>query len=193
MKQLSSSFYQGETLKVAEDLLGAVLVHETAEGTVSGRIVECEAYIGEDDPACHASRGRTARNGIMYGPPGLAYVYFTYGIHYLLNAVTEPEGFPAAVLIRAVEPLEGLELMAARRGSAKNFRLLTSGPARLTQAFGITTAQNGSDLAAGPIYIYQDRSPMEAEVVWTGRIGIRNATERPWRCYLAESPYVSKR
>ena len=193
MKQLSSSFYQGETLKVAEDLLGAVLVHETAEGTVSGRIVECEAYIGEDDPACHASRGRTARNGIMYGPPGLAYVYLTYGMHYLLNAVTEPEGFPAAVLIRAVEPLEGLELMAARRGSAKNFRLLTSGPARLTQAFGITTAQNGSDLAAGPIYIYQDRPPTEAEVVWTGRIGIRHATERPWRCYLAESPYVSKR
>ena len=192
MKPLARSFYQSKTLKVAEGLLGAVLVHATPEGTVAGRIVECEAYVGEDDPACHASRGRTARNGIMYGPPGFSYVYFTYGMHYLLNAVTEVEGFPAAVLIRAVEPLEGLDLMAARRGM-EDVRLFTSGPARLTQAFGITTAQNGLDMTAGPLAIHRDGRKREGEIVWTGRVGIRHGTEKPWRCYLAESPYVSKR
>lgn len=189
---LTRNFYYQDTLKVAEGLLGAVLVHETPEGTVAGRIVEAEAYVGEDDPACHASRGRTARNGIMYGPPGFAYVYFTYGMHYLLNAVTEPEGFPAAVLIRSVEPLVGLDLMAARRGT-EEVRLLTSGPARLTEAFGIAKAQNGADLTAGPLAIHRPRSAPGSKVVWTGRVGIRRGTERPWRCYLAESPYVSKR
>ncbi len=192
MKPLARSFYQEKTLHVAEALLGAVLVHATPEGTVAGRIVECEAYVGEDDPACHASRGRTARNGIMYGPPGISYVYFTYGMHYLLNAVTEAEGYPAAVLIRAVEPLEGLDLMAARRGM-EDVRLLTSGPARLTQAFGITTAQNGLDITTGPLAIHRDGRKREGEIVWTGRVGIRHGTEKSWRCYLAESPYVSKR
>ena len=192
MKPLARDFYQIDTVKVAEGLLGAVLIHETAEGTVAGRIVECEAYVGEDDPACHAARGRTARNCIMYGQPGRAYVYFTYGMHYLLNAVTEQEGFPAAVLIRAVEPLVGLDLMAARRGT-EDVRLLTSGPARLTKAFGIDKAQNGADLTEGPITVQRSRSEQNMEVVWTGRIGIRHGTEKLWRCYLAESPYVSRR
>jgi DNA-3-methyladenine glycosylase len=177
---------------VAEGLLGAVLVHETPEGTTAGRIVECEAYVGEGDPACHASRGKTARNGIMYGSPGFAYVYFTYGMHYLLNAVTEREGFPAAVLIRAVEPLAGLEHMAARRGTHEP-KLLASGPARLTQAFGIDKAHNGADLTGGPLTIRRPRSVNNSEVVWTSRIGISRGMEMPWRCYLADNLFVSKR
>jgi DNA-3-methyladenine glycosylase len=192
LKPFSRIFYGKETLKVAKKLLGAVLVHESPEGVTAGRIVECEAYVGEGDPACHAARGRTARNGIMYGPPGFAYVYFTYGLHYLLNAVTEREGFPAAVLLRAVEPLEGLELMAARRGT-ENVRLLASGPARLTQAFGIDKAQNGTDLTKGTLSICRDGSTTASDLVWTGRIGISQGRELPWRCYVADSSFVSRR
>jgi DNA-3-methyladenine glycosylase len=192
VKTLPRTFYWKRTLQVAEGLLGAVLVHETPEGTTAGRIVECEAYVGEGDPACHASRGKTARNGIMYGSPGFAYVYFTYGMHYLLNAVTEREGFPAAVLIRAVEPLEGLEHMAARRGTHEP-KLLASGPARLTQAFGIDKAHNGADLTGGPLTIRRPRSVSNSEVVWTSRIGISRGMEMPWRCYLADNLFVSKR
>lgn len=192
MRPLARTFFNRETLQVAEGLLGAILVHESPEGTTAGRIVECEAYVGEGDPACHASRGRTRRNGIMYGPPGYAYVYFTYGMHYLLNAVTEREGFPAAVLIRAVEPLEGLKLMAARRGT-ENERLLSSGPARLTQAFGIDKKENGADLTRGPLSIRKLRKKPGHKVVWTGRVGISQGTEMPWRCYIEGSPFISKR
>src|SRR6187401_57978 len=147
---LTRSFYERPTLTVAAELIGKVLVHQTRAGLAAGMIVEAEAYIGEDDPACHAAPGPTTRNAPLYGPPGIAYVYLNYGIHYLVNAVTEAEGRPAAVLIRALEPLDGLELMQQRRRVASAGAPvraiaphdLCRGPGNLTRALGITLAQN---------------------------------------------------
>src|SRR5439155_6812482 len=148
---LPHDFYARPTLKVTEELLGKVLVHRTREGMASGVIVEAEAYIGEDDPACHASFGRTARNEPLFGPPGLAYVYLNYGVHYLVNAVTEADGYPGAVLIRALQPLDGISLMRKRRapdGRAIDEHALCRGPGNLTKALGITIKDNRVDLAA---------------------------------------------
>ena len=146
---LSKSFYDRPTLTVAAEFIGKVLVHHTRAGVAAGMIVEVEAYIGEDDPACHAAPGPTRRNAPLYGPPGHAYVYLNYGIHNLVNAVTEPKGSPAAVLIRALEPLDGIELMKRRRSRAGG-RVddvgLCRGPGNLTQALGITLKQNSVGL-----------------------------------------------
>lgn len=158
---------------------------------VAGRIVEAEAYIGEDDPACHAFRGRTPRNRVMYGPPGHAYVYFIYGMHYMLNVVTEEEGFPAAVLVRAVEPLIGIDHMRRRRGAVPE-RELARGPGKLCTAFGIGRRHNGADLTGSKLFIARDPNVAEAHVLWSARVGIREGTDRRWRCYLAESPWVSR-
>src|SRR5205823_4603883 len=174
----------------ARQLLGCILVRRSAEGVTAGRIVEAEAYL-RDDPACHASRGQTPRNSVMFGPPGHAYVYFTYGMHWCFNAVTQPEGVAEAVLIRALEPLAGIELMLQRR-RMNDLRLLTSGPARLTQALGIDGELNGipldSDLLAilGP-----GRAPYR--VIEAPRVGIRQAADLPWRFYDGESAFVSRR
>ncbi len=202
---LPPSFYRRPTLEVARDLVGKVLVHEAAEGMTSGIIVEAEAYIGEDDPACHAARGPTIRNAPLYGPPGCAYVYLNYGIHYLVNAVTETEGYPAAVLIRALEPLEGVELMRARR--AANGRVLEDaelcrGPGNLSRALAITLRENQRDLSLGlsPSQIQgqeqsrlwvEDRGVAFDRVEWGPRIGIRVGTEQRWRCWAAGHPCVS--
>src|SRR6188472_310751 len=139
-RALPRSFYDRPTLTVAVDLLGKVLVRRTASGVTAGMIVEAEAYIGEDDPACHAAPGPTARNAPLYGPPGVAYVYLNYGMHYLVNAVTEAEGSPAAVLIRALEPIEGIALMQRRRRgrTAIDVPALCRGPGNLTKALGIS-------------------------------------------------------
>jgi len=173
-------------LTVAEELLGKVLVHRTHEGKTSGVIVETEAYIGEDDPACHASFGRTPRSEPLFGPPGFAYVYLNYGIHYLMNAVTEADGFPGAVLIRALQPLDGIELMTMRRapdGRAIDEHALCRGPGNLTKALGITTADNRLDLAAGKLTI-EDRGISVGRIATGPRIGIRVAIERPWRYWV---------
>ncbi|MBC7223240.1 MAG: DNA-3-methyladenine glycosylase, partial [Anaerolineae bacterium] len=167
---------------------------------LSGIIVECEAYIGQDDTACHASRGRTPRNAVMFGPPGHAYVYFTYGMHWMLNVVTEPEGFPAAVLVRALEPQEGLEVMRrlrSARGRPRTDVDLTSGPAKLTQALAIDGTFNGADLVAGEVLWLERGEPVLEEQVARGpRVGISYAAEKdrevPWRFWLRGNPYVSR-
>jgi DNA-3-methyladenine glycosylase len=170
-----------------------VLVHRTPAGVAAGMIVETEAYIGEGDPACHAAPGPTRRNAPLYGLPGIAYVYLNYGIHYLVNAVTQSEGDPAAVLIRALAPLDGVELMATRRapdGRAIARDDLCRGPGNLTRALGITLAENWLDLTSSQLYI-EDRGLPRGRVSWGPRIGIRVAVDRPWRCWIAGNPAVS--
>ncbi|CAA9458719.1 MAG: DNA-3-methyladenine glycosylase II [uncultured Rubrobacteraceae bacterium] len=177
---LETAFYDRDPRQVAVDLLGCVLVHETAEGLASGVIVETEAYRPED-PACHAYKGPTMRNRNIFGRPGIAYVYLSYGIHKLLNVVCEGEGVGSAVLIRALRPLEGLEAMRERR---KRKMDLCNGPGRLTQALNIELAQDGTELTEAPLYIRRGDAP-EGEVLSTTRIGISRGTELPWR-YLVE-------
>jgi DNA-3-methyladenine glycosylase len=194
---LPREFYARPTLEVARDLIGKVLVHETPAGVASGIIVEVEAYIGESDPACHAAPGPTVRNAPLYGEPGRAYVYLNYGIHYLVNAVTEPEGSPAAVLIRALEPFEGEALMRRRRakGTGRPAALLDvaglcRGPGNLTRALGISLRQNRRDLTGSALRI-EDRGLPPREVAWSRRIGINVGVEREWRCVAAGSDAVS--
>jgi DNA-3-methyladenine glycosylase len=194
---LPRAFYARPTLDVARDLIGAVLVHETSAGVAAGTIVEAEAYIGESDPACHAAPGPTARNAPLYGPPGIAYVYLNYGIHYLVNAVTEPEGSPAAVLIRALEPIEGEALMRRRRARgtgrpASSFspNELCRGPGNLTRALGIDLRQNRFDLTRSALRI-EDRLNGPRPIAWSHRIGLNVGVETEWRVYATDSSAVS--
>jgi DNA-3-methyladenine glycosylase len=192
---LRRDFYERPTLTVAEALLGKVLVHRTPGGTAAGMIVEVEAYIGEDDPACHAAPGPTERNEPLYGKPGVAYVYLNYGLHYLVNAVTEKAGSPAAVLIRALEPVDGVPLMTRRRapdGRHVAVHELCRGPGNLTRALGITLAENRLDLTTSQLHI-EDRGLKPGQVAWGPRIGIRVGVERPWRCWIAGNRSVSGR
>jgi DNA-3-methyladenine glycosylase len=174
-------------------MLGAILECHTAEGVASGRIVETEAYLGEHDPACHAAVGRTARTGPLYGPPGTSYVYFIYGMYWCVNAVTRDEGLPSAVLIRALEPLDGLELMWQRRPAARCAEELTNGPARLCRALGITGKHNGLSLQLPPLLVRRGRHVSDDAVAVTPRVGISKATDWPLRWLVADSPYVSGR
>jgi DNA-3-methyladenine glycosylase len=195
-RALARSFYLGPTLRVARALLGKVLVHETARGRAAGRIVEVEAYRGPNDRAAHSAGGRrTPRNEVMYGPPGHAYVYFIYGIHHCMNVVTRPPDVPEAVLIRALEPLDGLPLMRARRGLAggPEWRLCR-GPGALCQALGVGRPQNGADLVTGLLRIL-DAPPVPAALVARApRIGVDYAGAdalRPWRFLVRGSAAVS--
>ena len=190
------SFFARPTLDVARALIGHVLVHEVRGARTSGVIVEVEAYIGESDPACHAACGPTARNAPLYGPPGQAYVYLNYGMHYLVNAVTEHEGMPAAVLIRALRPIEGVDLMRRRRIRARRVgrglprliadALLCEGPGNLTVAMAIDLRHNTRDLTSGSLRI-EDHGIRPPQVDWSPRIGIRVGTDRQWRCTWATS------
>jgi DNA-3-methyladenine glycosylase len=195
--RLARPFFDRPTLLVARDLIGKVLVHQTRAGVAAGRIIEVEAYIGEDDPACHAAPGPTRRNRPLYGPPGFSYVYLNYGMHYLTNLVTEAEGAPAAVLIRALEPLDGLDLMRRRRSRASGRpgaeiadRDLCRGPGNLSSALGISLRENARDLTSGPIWL-DDRGLDPAAVAWSPRIGISVGIDRLWRCYDPSSSSVS--
>ena len=200
--RLSRAFYARPTLDVASDLLGKVLVHDRRGVRTSGAIVEVEAYIGESDPACHAAPGPTRRNEPLYGTPGHAYVYLNYGIHCLVNVVTESHGSPAAVLIRALDPLDGIAVMRRRRARTMKGRRrradaaslpahdLCRGPGNLTMAMGITLADNRVDLLGDRLYV-DDRGIAVGELAWGPRIGIRVGAESPWRAWVRGHPAVS--
>ncbi len=176
---------------MARDVLGRLLVHDGPGGRVAGRIVEAEAYRGALDPASHAYRGRTARNASMFGEPGHAYVYFTYGMHFCLNLVTGATGKASAVLVRGVEPVAGIELMRARRGVFELERL-ARGPGNVARAFGLGRAHDGLDLTRGPLWLSARAPVREGRRIRRGpRIGIRVATTRAWRFYLERHPCVS--
>ncbi|HUE00338.1 MAG TPA: DNA-3-methyladenine glycosylase [Bryobacteraceae bacterium] len=185
---LRRGFYARETVAVARDLLGKILVH----GDAAGKIVETEAYLGGDDLAAHSARGLTARTRVIFGPPGHAYVYFIYGMYECLNLVAEPDGKPGCVLIRALEPVAGIEAMQRRRPGAHKLRDLTSGPGRLTLALGITRALNGADVTRGPLTVRAPTHGEAFEIEVTPRIGIRHCADWPLRFVIRGNPFVSR-
>lgn len=191
---LPPAFYQRPAAEVARDLLGRVIVSDVDGLRSTGRIVETEAYVGPHDDASHAAErvGRTPRNESMFGRPGLAYVYRSYGIHWCLNAVTDEPGFPAAVLIRAAEPLAGIETITGRR-SNRPFRDLMRGPGNVCSALGITGALDGHDLGVPPLTILPGQPPSDDEVGCGPRIGITRAADLPLRFYMAGNRFVSRK
>jgi DNA-3-methyladenine glycosylase len=197
VRPLDRAFFGRNPRRVARELLGKVLVRKAGGLSLAARIVEVEAYLGENDPAAHAAAGKTPRNSVLFGPPGYAYVYFIYGSHYCLNVSCEREGKAGCVLFRALEPLAGIDEMARARGivvhGAKDLPLLTSGPGRLAEAFGITrTRDNGSDLTSSRSSLWiGDDGFRTKNIRVTPRIGITKATEQPLRYLVAENPFVS--
>jgi len=195
LRALTRSFFNRDPRLVGPDLLGKILVRRQGRKLLTGRIVEVEAYLGTDDPAAHASIGKTLRNAVLFGPPGYAYVYFIYGNHYCLNVSCLPDGTPGGILFRALEPLQGMEEMFKLRGIAEeiDLRRLTSGPGRLAAAFGITRERdNGKDLtnSKSDLYIADDGTP-PPRVLITQRIGITKAAEMPLRYIVAGNRFVS--
>jgi DNA-3-methyladenine glycosylase len=192
--RLTRDFFERPTLNVARDLLGKALVRRLGSHTLSGMIVETEAYIGPDDLACHASKGRTARTAIMFGPAGVAYIYMIYGVYFCLNVVTETEGYPAAVLIRAVEPIENVAVMRKLRKNPKRDIDIASGPGKLCMAMGIDKTLNGSNLTGSAIWI-EDRNLSRGDVESSPRIGVDYAgayQHKPWRLFVKGNPHVSR-
>ena len=193
--RLRTAFFDRPCVEVARDLVGTILVHRLPNGTrLGGRLVEVEAYLGAGrDPASHAHRGRTARNASMFGPPGRLYAYRSYGIHTCLNLVCEAEGRAAAVLLRALEPLEGQERMRRLRGLAPgaSLRLLARGPGRLAQALGVPLAMDGVALSRGPLALFAAADGQAPRLARSGRTGIREAGDLPYRFYVRDSPWVS--
>ncbi|MDP3940404.1 MAG: DNA-3-methyladenine glycosylase [Deltaproteobacteria bacterium] len=188
--RLAASFYRRDCAEVARDLLGAVLVRREGSHLTAGVIVENEAYYGDGDPASHAHRGRTQRNAPMFGPPGHAYVYFIYGNHYMLNAVCGEAGEPAAVLIRALEPLAGFERMRRRR-RVRRERDLTNGPGRLTRALGLGPRHNGAPLVEGDLFVAAPCARRGA-IARGPRVGVSGRSDAKLRFYLKGNPYVSR-
>lgn len=184
MKKLSRKFYQRPTLIVAQDLLGKVLVRHYYGKLTKGRIIETEAYIGKDDPACHACCGLTERNKPMFGEAGHAYIYFTYGMHYCFNIVTEKKGFPAAVLIRSVEPIKGIDIIKRRRGRVAE-KDLTNGPAKLCRAFALDKKLNSVDLLGKELWVEDNKFKVKKkQIKKSPRIGIKVGRDKKWRFYL---------
>jgi DNA-3-methyladenine glycosylase len=199
VRRLPRAFYARDALEVAEDLIGCLFVVDGPNGRVGIRLVEVEAYRGSIDPGSHGYRGMTPRTTVMFGPPGHLYVYFTYGMHWCANAVCGPSGQAAAVLLRAGEPVEGLEIMRERRPAIRDDRLLAAGPARLTQAMGIDGSHNGASLLRGGVmWCAEDEATDRyrgAEVARTRRIGIAvgKGDDLPWRFVIPGNPYASRR
>ena len=187
------SFYARPTAEVAQSLLGTILLHGTGEGLLAGVIVEVEAYLGQDDPAAHSSAGRTPRTRVIFGDPGHAYVYRIYGLHHCLNVVAEPHGTPGCVLIRALEPICGVEVMRSRRVAARRLEHIASGPAKLTQALGIGMEDYGSDLLGEKLSIRVPHEKPKVNIAMTKRIGIRKAQELDLRFFIANNKHVSQR
>jgi DNA-3-methyladenine glycosylase len=184
-------FLDGLAEDIAPRILGNLFVRELPDGQrLAGIIVEVEAY-GQTDAASHSYKGRTSRTEVMFGPPGHLYVYFTYGMHYCCNVVTGPEGYGSAVLIRAVEPIEGEGIMQANRGGKRGVDI-ANGPAKLCQAYTIDKKDNGADLADGPLKLILQDPVDPKDIVTTTRIGISQAQDAPWRWYVRGNPYVSK-
>jgi len=189
--RLPRRFFVRDPVVLARDLLGRVLFYKTPEGLLAGRIVETEAYTGAADPASHAFRGRTARNAVMFGPAGHAYVYFTYGMHHCLNVTAGAQGTAGAVLLRALEPLAGVEIMRARGDHGPESRLL-SGPGKVGRAFGLSLIDNGRDFTRGPLGLATGAPVPDREVAISRRIGISRAVDLPYRFAVLSSPSVSK-
>jgi DNA-3-methyladenine glycosylase len=192
--KLPRSFYSRSTLDVASDLLGKALVRRFGRRNLIGKIVETEAYVGPHDLACHASKGHTPRTSVMFGPPGHAYVYMIYGFYFCLNVVTEPLGYPAAVLIRAVEPLENVDLMRELRNNPLQETNIASGPGKLCMAMSIDRQLNGADLLGTTIWI-EDRKLDPGPIRTSPRVGVDYAgeyREKPWRFFVEGSPHVSR-
>ena len=187
MRALPRSFYARDTVRVARELLGKIVRH----GETSGRIVETEAYLGEGDLAAHSARGVTPRTRVIFGPPGHAYVYLSYGMHCCLNLIAEPEGSAGGVLIRALEPLDGIETMRRRRGMS-DVASLASGPGKLTEALGITLRENGADVTRGPIVVC-DGGARGVEIGVSARIGITKSADLPLRFFVKGSEFISRR
>ena len=192
--KLSRPFYSRSALDVASDLLGKVLVRRLSRRNLSGKIVETEAYVGPHDLACHASKGHTPRTAVMFGEAGHAYVYMIYGFHFCLNIVTERAGYPAAVLIRAVEPLENADVMRRLRGNPKKDTDIGSGPGKLCKAMSIDKSLNGENLLGGTLWI-EDRNLEPGTIRTSPRVGVDYAGEykdKPWRFYVDGNPHVSR-
>jgi DNA-3-methyladenine glycosylase len=189
-KKLGRDFYERATLKVARELLGKHLVLKKDGNMFSGRIVETEAYIGPKDKANHASKGKTKRNEVMFGPAGCAYIYFTYGMYHCLNFVTEKEGYPAAVLIRALEPEKNIEIMKKNRKTDK-IENLTSGPGKVCMALELDRKMNGTDLCSDVLYV-EDRNQKKEKIVSATRVGINIQKDKKWRFYIKDNKFVSR-
>jgi DNA-3-methyladenine glycosylase len=193
MKALARSFYERDTVQVSRDLLGKVVVHGAAAGpVVAGIIVETEAYLGGDDLASHSAIGITNRTRVIFGPPGHAYVYLSYGMHECLNLVAEPDGKAGCVLIRALEPTIGLDVMRTRRPLARRDRDLTSGPGKLTRALAITRAQNGVDVTRGDLIVCAPKVIVPFEIEVSERIGITKCADLPLRFTIKGNRFVSR-
>jgi DNA-3-methyladenine glycosylase len=191
LERLPRHFYRRPTLRVARDLVGMYLCRRQRGELLVGRIVEVEAYLGERDPASHAYRGMTPRNAVMFEPGGRLYVYFTYGMHFCSNVVTEEKGRGKAVLLRALAPVQGISAMKRRRGTDDE-KELCNGPAKLCQAFGIGKAENGTDLCGTSLWIARDRFSPPLRIRRSTRVGITTGTRHRWRFYARENPYVSR-
>ncbi len=188
----SRRFYSRPTQDVARDLLGATLCHRTATGLLAGRIVEVEAYLGEGDPAAHSCAGKTPRTAVVFGPPGHAYVYRIYGMHYCLNVVAEPDGRPGCVLVRAIQPVCGVRAMQENRNARTRVEI-GNGPGKLTRALAIGIKTYGADLIAGPLTIRMPCEPAPVAIGSSPRIGITKATDLPLRYFVTGSEFVSRR